>query len=188
MQTVPLKTWPSYVHGARNAELAPRRYEAQGYPELIHFLLDGRCDYSQVAAVMHMHDLLALLEPHKPTLLRIHGDIVRFPRQTVRGRSFVLVHAGIGSEIIKANAIDPYDITPRGATIREHIDTIRSVTTRNTRILLEAADEDGPLASFMLRSSGSATQQPYIDLADPHAPSLLSALEQYLDENGLNGD
>lgn len=183
---VPLSSWRSYL--TAEDVLLPHCYKANSYDELVRFLLEGRCDSSQVSTVLHLCELLRRLRDFQPTLMRIYGDIVRFPRQVVRGRTLVLVEGGLEKAIIAEAGFHHSDIHIRRSSLRKQFASLKRLIARQSRIVPEALDKESPMAKHLLEKYSSLEASPFIDVNRPNGSALMAALENTINEYFSDND
>lgn len=177
--TVPISAWRSYLD--EQEKLLPRQYRADTPEELMMFLLDGRCDASQIGTVEHLCDFLRELERLRPLLLRFRGDIVRCPRQPVRGQAYVVVESGIEKAAVVAAMQKSSEIVLRSPSLSERLARIQAVALGQSRLFLEAADNSSVKEGYLRRMSELNT--PFLDMHNPHATSIRAALTKAIEEN-----
>ena len=177
---VPLSSWRSYL--TAEGELLPHCYRVSSYEELVRFLLERRCDCSQLSTVLYLCELLRHLEDFQPTLMRIFGDIVRFPGRIVRGRTLVLVEGGLEKAIIAEAGSQYHDVSFSSHSLLEQYAILKRTMAMQTRILPEVLDKESAMAQILMQRFGDRADSPFIDVYRPNGNALYTALDNTIND------
>jgi hypothetical protein len=181
MRDVPLSAWRSYLDGET---LQPGLYRAEGFRDFVSFLLDGRCDNAQISMVYHLGEVLQSLKPFKPTLLRLHGDMVQRPRQTNFGRALILVesgwqHAKVQHEKIQRASSGNEFASNAISTYGKAMAALKALVKSSGRLVVEPCDQDSAIAKYMMNKI-VASMYPFIDVYFPKSDEVFAAVDEVI--------